>query len=148
MSESDVRKQMPVLVRLSFWISPDRQEAFETDYQATILPMLTKLGLNPASSDRPSVNGVVSYFFEVTSPSEATTKTETLLQDTSWLTKLRELGITYGTSEPDGLIRYRFGLISTPAGSGTAVPLNKKAGHWRTYSMREGLPGGIMRTGF
>ncbi len=59
---------------------------------------------------------------------------EALGGDSTWTALLRDLGKSFDTAGPDGLIRHRLGLYVAPAGRGK--------GHWRTFDITDGFGGG------
>jgi len=118
---------------------------FEAAYQEKLVPILKAHGL-AESSERglATVEGVFSRLFEVASPSEVSERRETLQKDAAWQEILRDLGVAFGTPQPDNLIQNEFMLYAAPAGPGRVVPAGRGRGHWRTYDMTDGLAGIIV----
>ena len=54
---------------------------------------------------------------------------------------LRDLGIAVEATGPDGRIQWRFWYYSAPAGPGKTVPAGPGTGHWKNWSVADGLPG-------
>jgi hypothetical protein len=60
---------MTTLVRLSFWIRPEHWQAFATEYETGVLPILKKHGLTPSvEKGRPTVKDVFNQLFEIETP--------------------------------------------------------------------------------
>ena len=140
--------RIPTIVRLSFWLSPDRMGEFETEYEKKLVPILKKHGLEESSErGRPTVEGVFSRLFEVRVPSEIPVRNKALGKDDAWITALKTLGSRFGTLEQDGMIRNSLHLYSAPgapprvvsAGTGKIVSAGQGRGHWRTYDVTDGL---------
>ena len=102
---------MPTLARLSFWVSPERTDVFEAAYKKKLVPILTKHDLVESSErGRSTAEGMFSRLIEVETPSEMAVKERALRNDPAWQEALRRLGMAFGTTQPDGLLRIRFGL--------------------------------------
>ena len=139
----DVDPTAPALARLSFWVPPKRMGEFEIAYEKKIVPILkTHSLLGSSERGRTTVEEVFSRLFEMKTPAEVTEKENALLKDPAFEEVLRSLGATFGTTGPDDLIRYHFGIYTSPAGSGKSV----KAGagvrqrSWHTFDASDGLP--------
>ena len=54
---------------------------------------------------------------------------------------MQHLGTAFETTGPDSLIRYRFGLYATPAGTGRIVEAGpgSRQGLWHSFSVQDGL---------
>jgi DNA-binding NtrC family response regulator/ligand-binding sensor domain-containing protein len=134
---------MTTLARLSFWVPVERLDDFESAYRKKLIPLLGKHGLEEsAEAGRPTVEGVFSRLFELERPAEVARKTQVLQGDPAWQTLLRELGTTFETGSDAPIIRYRFGLYSTPAGKGRAVEVGQgyRQGLWWSLGAQDGLP--------
>ena len=135
---------MPTLARLSFWVSPERMDTFETTYKKKIVPILNKHDLVESSEPgRPTVKGVFSRLFEVEQPSEVAVKETALRSDPVWQEMLRHVGTAFGVTQPDGFMRTRFGICTASAGSGRTVQAGSgiQQGVWHTLDISDGLPG-------
>jgi len=125
----------PTLARLSFWVSPERMEAFETAYEERIVPVLGKHGLAEADADDPAkVDGVFSWIFSLESPGQIDGKRKALFGDPAWGEALESLGI-------DPLPRFSLQIYRTPAGPGRArvAGRGRRQGLWLTFDSQDGL---------
>ena len=138
----------PTLARLSFWVPPDRMAEFEATYQEKVVPIQkTHALLESSEKRRATPDSIFTRLFEVKTPTEVREKRRALRRDPAWKDMLKELGTAFGTTRPDGLIRFSLGLFSAPAGPGKTVPagpgkvvpLGRGKGHWRTYDVEDGL---------
>ena len=138
----------PTLARLSFWVPPERMAEFEIAYETTLAPLLKPHGLVASSErSRATADSVFSRLFELRASVEILIKEAALRRDAGWQATLRDLGAQFGTTESNGLIGHRLGVYRARAGSGKTIPLGKKLGYWRTYSVTDGLPSGHTRAG-
>ncbi len=135
----------PTLARLSFWVPPERMDAFATAYREKLLPILKSHGLVESSQPaRATVDSVFSRLFEFDSPAEVVAMRLILIYDKKWAEQLEELGLE-ATWWPGR--RFRFGHYATPAGPGRVVkagpgkvvPAGRGRGQWRTYDTVDGL---------
>lgn len=134
----------PTLARLSFWLPPERMAEFETVYQQQILPILIKQGLKESHiKSRTTVDSVFSRLFDAQNPSQIQKNKDDLLQSSIWSKLLHNLGTTFGTLNSKGLIRHRFGHYRSPTGPLARTPVGKGQGHWRTFTVKDGFPGGF-----
>ena len=118
---------------------------FETVYNAKVVPILRTHGLAESSQrGRATSDSVFSRLFEVKTPSEVADKQKALQDDPTFKDVLGKLGANFGTSQPDGLVRFAFGLYAAPAGPGKVVPAGRGTAPWRTYDVTDGLGGGIV----
>ena len=134
---------MPTVARLSFWVSPEQVDAFEVAYEEKVARILKKHGLEESSErGRRPVEGIFSRLFEVETCSEVAAREIGLRKDPAWGEALSRLGEVFGTSQPDGLIRTRFGTYRTPAGSGRMVEAGPgfRQGSWQAFGVQDGLP--------
>jgi len=145
------RPVAPTLARLSFWVPPHRMKEFEAAYQAKVVPILKRHGLVEFSErGRATPDSIFSRLFEVKMPSEVSGKEKALQGDQVWKEALRSLGAAFGTDRPGSPIQHSFALYSAPAGPGKVAPAGpgkvmsagRGMGHWRTYTVKDGLAGG------
>ena len=137
---AECRAAEPALARLSFRTPPERMTEFESVYRAKIGPILKRHGLaESARRGRATVDSVFSRLIEVKTPSWIVLMQEALDGDSTWTALLHDLGKTFGTAGPDGLIRHHFGLYVAPAGPGKVVPAGRGKGHWRTFDVTDGF---------
>jgi len=138
----------PTLARLSFWVPPQRMAEFEAAYEAKVVPILKAHGLTESSErGRATPDSIFTRMFEFRTPTELIDKQTALQEDATWTVALRDLGVAFGTSQPDSLIRNEFLLYTAPtgpgkvvsAGSGKVTPAGLGTGHWRTYDVTDGL---------
>ena len=118
-------------------------DTFEATYKKKLVPILKKHDLEESSErGRSTVKGVFSRLFEVERPSEAAIKERALRNDPAWQKVLQNLGMAFGTTESDGLLRTHFGIYRTPAGPGKTVEAGSgfRQGSWQTFGVRDGLP--------
>ena len=81
---------MTTLARLSFWVAPERMDAFETAYKKKLMPILRKHDLKESSErGRRTVEGVFSRLFEVETPAGVAVKERALGRDPAWQERLR-----------------------------------------------------------
>ena len=138
---------MNTLARMSFWVPPERLDDFEAVYSKRIVRMLKEHGLEESSEcGRWPVEGVFSRLFEMETPAEVAAAARGLAKDLAWQEVLRNLGETFGTDQPEGLLRSRFGIYQTEAGSGRTVEagMGIRRGSWLTFGVRDGLPSSII----
>jgi hypothetical protein len=103
-------------------VSPEKIDAFEATYEKKVIPVLRKHDLVEYSEPgRKTVEGVFSRLFEFETPAEIAVSERALREDPTWQEMLRSLGDEFGVTQPNGLVRTRFGLYRTPAGSGKTV---------------------------
>ena len=150
---SPVAAEEPTLVRLSFWIPPERMEEFSTAYAEQIAPVLKKHGL-AVSPDRgrTTVDSVFSRLFAIETPRTARAKIEAVLGDSAYGTLLVELGSRFSSTESQTPIHQELVLYSVPAREGRSVPAGpgktvlagRGKGHWISYDETNGLTGGIL----
>ncbi|MSS73726.1 MAG: hypothetical protein EXS64_19895 [Candidatus Latescibacteria bacterium] len=145
----------PTLARLSFWVPPARMAEFETAYGAKVIPILKRHGLTPSSErGHATPDSVFNRLFEIKTPSELADKQKALQGDSTWTAVLQALGASFGTTQPDGPMRFAFGFYAAPAGPGRVVSAGpgktvsagRGTGHWRTYDATDGLPVGYVRS--
>jgi len=138
-----VDRPAPTLARLSFWVPPARMSEFEAAYEAKVIPILRRYGLVSSSRpERATPDSVFSRLFEMKTPSaveETWYALKAFQKDPTWAAVLRSLGSAFGTTQPNGLIRYFFWLYASPAGPGQKVPAGRGTGHWRSYDVTDGL---------
>jgi ligand-binding sensor domain-containing protein len=132
----------PTLARLEFWVPPERMAEFASAYQEKVVPILMKQGLvESPKRGRATVDGVFSQLYAFQSPMEVG-EAEVLLRDEMNRSGvLRDLGTTFGGSESDGSIKYRFQTYVTPSGLGTIVNAGLGTNRWATYDTGDGLGG-------
>ena len=93
---------MPTLARLSFWVSPEKTDAFEATYDKKVVPVLRKYGLVEFSEPgRKTVEGVFSRLFELETPAEIAARERALREDRAWQEMLQSLGTEFGTIQPN-----------------------------------------------
>ena len=127
----------PTLARLSFWVPPERMTEFEAAYQKHVLPILNRHGLVPSTEPgRTTVDSVFARLFAFKSPAEFEDVRDAFLSDPTFEEIQRILGTTF---LPNGLIRQRFEIYTSPSGPGTQVAAGSGQGHWTTYGVAEGL---------
>ena len=152
----------PTLVRLSFWVPPERMAEFESAYQQQVAPFLQERGfVASAEPGRATVDSVFSRLFEFDSPTEWRQKIETFENDPAVRKLWFRLGTQFGATGPstttlfstiaDSLIRSDFSLYKAVAGAGKTVELGfaqKLAGPGRTVLMGPGktTPAGAGKT--
>ena len=140
----------PALARLSFWVPPERMTQFEAAYREELSPLLERHGLKESPREgRATVDSVFSRLFEVKAPADVPRLREVLGEDPAWTAELQDLSRTLGagrTQQPDGGVRYAFGLYTTPAGPGETVSAAPGVGQWHSYDLSEGLPEGYVRS--
>ena len=148
-----VHASEPTLARLSFWVPSERMAEFETLYDQKVVPLLKRRGFVPSAQiGRATVDGVFSRLFEFDTPSGVSGKAKILREDPDLTGVLKQLGDTFGTTSPEGLIRHRFSIYRAPAGAGKVVAAGpgktvatgpgKK--HWRSYTATHELDPGIV----
>ena len=134
----------PTLARLAFRVPPQRMGEFGTAYREQVLPILAQHGLLPSSREgRATVDSVFSRLFEMRSLSDIADMERQLGSDPAWQTLLQGLAASYAAEGPDGAIRYRLRLYTTPSGPGTSVVAGSgiRQGLWHTYGVPDGLAG-------
>jgi hypothetical protein len=133
----------PTLARLSFWVDEERMAEFETVYEEKVVPILKTHGLMESSErdERTKVEGILSRLFEVKTPSEVPDRWRALNEDSAWQKVLRDLGIAFEATGPDGRIQWLFWFYSAPAGPGQVVPAGRGTGHWKNWSVADEFPG-------
>ena len=138
-----VRAAEPTLARLSFWVSPERIEEFESAYEERIVPILNEHGLveSPVRG-RTTVDSVFSRLFAFASVAEMRAGEQALQKDSMWRTELQNIGATFGTAPSDSLLRASFRLYRTPAGPGRTVEVGPglRKGAWLNLGVQDGLP--------
>ena len=133
----------PTYARLSFCVPPERMAEFEAAYREKILPSLKSHGLVESSErGRATPDSIFDRLFEFRTPSEVAEVQEVFRGDSALQEVLRDLGAAYGTVDPNGLIQHGFSIYAAPAGPGKVVSDGRGKGHWRTYSVMDGLPSG------
>ena len=142
------------MARLSFWVPPERMEEFERIYHDRLLPVLEGGGLITSNQwSRPTVDSVFCRLFEVEEPVGVARVDSAIRNNPAWTRELRDLGGRLGIAGTD-LLRYRFVLYSTPAGSGRDVAERTvkeaiagpgtREGSWLTFDISDGLgPGRV-----
>jgi signal transduction histidine kinase/ligand-binding sensor domain-containing protein len=146
-------EEEPTLVRVSFWIAPERHGEFAAAYEQEVAPILARFGLAaiPLQS-RPTADSVFSRLFVLSSPAAWSAVKKQLEADstrTQWRELTRRLAARFGASRPDGTLKANLNLYSAPAGRGRAQgagngqqrALGPGKGNWRTYDATNGLAG-------
>ena len=134
---------MATVARLSFWVSPEQMDKFESTYEKKLIPVLKKHDLVESSQrGRSTVEGVFSRLFELERSAEVTAKGRALQKDPVWQKTLQNLGAAFGTTQPGGLLRTRFGIYTTPAGPGKTVEIGAgfRQRLWQNFGVQGGLP--------
>jgi len=140
-SANDAPPIPPALVRLSFWVPPERMAEFEAVYGEKIAPFLLQHGwVESLERGRTTVEGVFSRLFEVETLSQVKEKAEGLRTNPAWHAMTRSLGATFGATDTDGRIRYHLHPYVVPSGPGTVVCAGGGRGCWRTFDGSNGLP--------
>jgi hypothetical protein len=130
-----------ILVRLSFWVSPERMAEFDVVYGKKIAPFLLQHGFAESSErGRTTVEGVFSRLFEVETLSEVKEKAESLQGDPAWHEMLRSLGSIFGAADVDGRILCHIDPYMVPSVPGKVVSVGQGRGCWRTFDGSNGLP--------
>jgi len=122
----------PTLGRLSFWIPPAQVDAFARDYEKQLVPLAAANGLvagRPCGRVQP--DSIFSRVFVLEGIATVQEAVDRLQRDARWGQSLEEIGTSLGVA--GGRVRYRFGLMSAPAGPGTSRPAGEGRRHWRTY---------------
>jgi signal transduction histidine kinase/ligand-binding sensor domain-containing protein len=114
----------PTLVRVTFWVPPERMEEFEVAYEQEVVPLLEKHGLVVSTiRGRPTVEGTFSRLFELASPDDYFEIYLALQADLSFTVVKRSLGERFGGTQyirkPSRReeIDFAYHLYSTPARS-------------------------------
>ena len=103
----------PALARLSFWVPPERMAEFAQTYAEQAAPLLKGRGLVTwPERGRTTVDSVFSRLFSFETADEIGKTQGNLQRDTAWQEVLRSLGAAFGTSEPNGSMRYYFGAYT------------------------------------
>jgi len=132
----------PTLARLSFWMPPEKKEAFARIYAEKLVPLLKAHSLHPsATSGRATVDSVFSRLFELTSATAILRTDRQLRDDPAWQQALRELAGPFHFPA-DSARWYRFYHYSGPAGPGkeTIAGAGMHQGLWHTFGIHDGLP--------
>ena len=150
LAASPLHATEPTLARLSFWLPSERMAEFENAYEAKVVPILKRHGLTESPQlARATADSAFTRLFEVKTPADVAEKREALNADPAWKETLRHLETTLDTVQPVGLLTsYSLAIYTTPAGPGKTVSVQGMAGkgHWRTYSVMDGLPDVIVRS--
>lgn len=143
------------LVRLAFWVPPERMAEFEVDYREQVVPFLRQFGQVESSRKgratpdsvftRLFVTPLVSNLYSIP-PTISWLHQGGLNRNTKWQKICRALGKTFGTHEPTGLIKWEWRRYDAPAGSGTMMQPEPGRGHWRTYDVADGLRSAYIRS--
>ena len=132
----------PILIRLSFRVTPERMSEFETVYQEKVVPILTKHGLVQSSTrGRETPDSVFARLLELGNVPDFVERRKGIFADTVWKQVLRDLGTTFGTSQKNGQASYRLRLYGTSGEPANVVPAGRGRGFWRTYGTTDGLSG-------
>ena len=144
----------PTLARLSFWVPPERMGEFGDIYQERLLPVLEGKGLvESAQRSRATVDSVFSRLFEVDAPVAIDSINSILGRELVWQRELQDLGGKFWNGDAE-LLRFRFALYATTAGSGHSEPavIGEKVvagsgshqGPWLTFDISDGFaPGSV-----
>ncbi|NKB71190.1 MAG: response regulator [Candidatus Latescibacteria bacterium] len=144
----------PTLVRLAFWVPPERLEEFAAVYQEQVLPLLLDRGLVPfEQAGRPTVEGVFSRLFHFPDPATWVETIEPLKNDPEIQALTLRLGAEFGIKERNGSIKASLTLYSAPAGPGRqqpagpghTIPAGQPRSVWRTYDVTDGLAGPMVQ---
>ena len=137
-AQTDDQTDEPTLVRLSYWVPPDRMAEFEKAYQELVIPLAEKH--RAYESDRPSrpgPDGIFSRLFEFDSHAEFVERTRQIMADPAMEQQWEQLGNMFGGGS---ILQVAWGLYSAPAGAGDAVIAGQGrvsaapgSGHWRTF---------------
>lgn len=130
---------MTALARLSFWVAPERMDEFDTAYESKLVPILIECGLVESTEEgRPTVEGVFSRLFELTSAAEIDVAQSALWRSAPWEEAMQLLGATFSSSP----IHFSFRPYRTFAGNGAKADTGPGSckGLWHVYSVRDGLP--------
>ena len=139
----------PAQIRMTLRTSAERMGELTTAYEARraeVVSVLGRYGLieSPVSGRVPAP----TYFtriFEVGSPSDLRSIRTQLASDSDWKALLQEF-VTAGMSVGSrGAPAAFFRVYSTPAMPGDVVAAGPGQGHWRTFSISDGLPGSTVK---
>ena len=128
----------PAIARLSFWLSPERMERFDTAYDKQLVPVLRRHGLTESiQRGRATVDSVFSRLFAAESPAAIRDIETALREDSAFVRILESLETTCGLV--DSLTSLR--LYQSPAGSGRKVAAGSgfRRGQWHNFSDEDGL---------
>ncbi|MBT3604886.1 MAG: hypothetical protein HN521_17635, partial [Candidatus Latescibacteria bacterium] len=133
------------IVRLTFHISSDQKDEFESVYQERLLPILQQCGLE--TTDRalrkmPPRN--FAHLFAIKSPTDLPQIRQTLRSNPEWRNILFELASTFGNPMPDGLLFYVLELYQTTSTNNDIASSTTGQGAWRAYDATNGLASGFV----
>ncbi|MFC1525838.1 two-component regulator propeller domain-containing protein [Candidatus Latescibacterota bacterium] len=142
-ARNGVEIEKPALARVSFWLHPDRFEAFEAAYDTDVVNLLLEHGLTPSDRvGRRTVQGVFSRLLEVPDPGGFYRARLDLFQDPRWQEVVARLDSGHAADLPETQAWYTLNLYDTPAGTGEAVRAGPgfRQGLWRSFAAQDGLP--------
>ena len=142
------KARQPNLIRLAFWVPPERMDAFALAFQEQVVPVVERLGLTLSERrGRATPDSVFSRLFESALPLAAPVHFLILIDSTATVV-WRALGREFGTTWPDDHIRMVVGNYEVAAGKGSRATAGKGrittpqgTGHWRHFDREEGLAG-------
>ena len=132
----------PTLVRLAFWVPPERMEEFDAAYAEQVAPLLKKHELVESSArGRTTVDSVFSRLFAFATLDTFFAQRYSLWNDPAWQRLREHLGEAFGVVDPDGFIRCQFVPYQCPAVAERSVPAGggTRRGVWRTFGVQDGL---------
>ena len=124
----------PRLARLSFWVAPEKQDAFAIGYEHELLPLRQKYALRPfPPPGRATPDSTFSRLFAVQTPQQVQTIGLELEADPQWRQALERIA-------PATTLRYYLRVYSAPAGAGraTRVGSGTRQGLWQLFSAQDG----------
>jgi len=140
---SPLMAEEPTLVRLSFWVPPERMEEFGAAYAEQVAPLLEKHGLVAwPERDRATVDSVFSRLYVFATLDSFFDHRNALWNDPAWESLRERLGEAFGVADRDGFIRCQFVSYQCPAVVERSVPVGggTRRDGWRTFGVQDGLP--------
>ena len=142
-ADSSTAAEGPTLARLSFWLPAERIHEFEAAYEGQLVSILQEHGLAlSAHRGRPTVEGVFSRLFAVSTPAHVDEVRAGLKGDSRWREAVQSLALEFASGFTDSVSWYSLCVYDTPAGPGRNVRAGSgyRQGLWQSFSAQDGLP--------
>jgi hypothetical protein len=130
-----VEEPQITVVRLTFRISSEQQDAFASIYEELLVPILRQCGLALVKMPQ----GTFVRLFVIAAPTDLDPIRQSLSRDAQWRKILTDLAIKFDHPMPDGLLFYVLELYQTPSRGGQPGPHISGQGAWRSYDATNGL---------